>query len=292
MALQEWQFSHSSPAVLMSINIGSLAKSPVWTALLSGVSGVSAADLEKARAAASDLGQVLISVDRGSLQNPSILILTRGNVDTPFGMWLRSGAGLKAVRLDEITTLIGDPNSLQFANLRMRRTMSRTTTNALQQTATREAMKYDAWIGFDPSSLGSLGVGSNATFAALANMRGLSVGLYLRDQIRVEALIDAPSVEIANRMVAAYRQPRGGSQTWVTAEGTQVRYIEITEASRLKDTTVFDAATARMIGSKIAPIIQALAATPRPTEATAAAKPQGAIVIQGLAGGPKVLPSK
>jgi hypothetical protein len=151
-------------------------------------------------------------------------------------------------------------------------------------------MKYDIWIGFDPGSVGSLGAGPS--FAGLSSMRGLSVGLYLRDQVRVEALIDAPSPEIANRMLAAYKQ-KGGSQTWVTAEGSQVRYIEIAEGSRLKEAMALDAATSQLIGAKIAPLIQALASAPRPTEAAAIAKPQGgAIVIQGLAGGPKVLPAK
>jgi hypothetical protein len=119
----------------------------------------------------------------------------------------------------------------------------------------------------------------------------LSAGLYLRDQIRLEAAMDTPSADLAARMVTAYEAKRQTGQVWVSAEGAKVRYIEIVDASRMKSLPGLDVQT---LGTKIAPLIQALAASGAgaQSQSAAAPKPSGAIVIQGLAGGPKELPKR
>ena len=294
VALQDWRFSHLSPAMLISINVASLLKSPIWTALFSawGVE-VKAADMEKVRAALSDVGQMLISVSPNGTASPSVLMLAKGNVDGAFGSWLRSGDGIQSQRLDAITVLIGDARSMEMANLRLRSTMARSTSNALQQAATREALKYDAWFGVDPRLLASLahgrGAAANQLFSSLANLRGLSLGLYLRDQIRLEVALETPSPDIADRMLAAYHQkPQGGNsimggQTWLTAEGAQLRLIEIVEARGLKEIPGLDDGLAQMIGPQMAQLIQTLANSAPGTAAAATPKrAPGAIVIQGL----------
>jgi hypothetical protein len=302
VALQDWRFSHPAPAMLMSVNIGSLLQSPLWTALFPAAS-VDAADIEKARSALSDVGQVLVSVTLNGTAKPSVLMLVRGSIDGALGSLMRSGSGMQAKRLDAITMLIGDANSLEMASLRMRSPTVRATYNSLQQAATLEALKYDAWIGLDPRRLASIasafGGGSNPALAMVANLRSLSVGLYLRDQIRMEAVVDTLSPDTAERMLAAYqakqqsvRAPIG--QEWVTAEGSKLRFIEIVEASRLKSLPGFDAATAQM-APQIAPLIRALAgmgAAPQSDGAAASQPAQGAITIQGLAGGPREIPAK
>src|SRR6185503_19056253 len=109
---------------------------------------------------------------------------------------------------------------------RMQSTVPRTTWNPLQQTATLESMKYDVWVGIDPRFLpavGSMmGIAPNPTMSLLTNLRGVSLGIYLRDQIRVEAEVEAPSAEMAQRMLAAHQQQQKDpkSQEWVTVEGT------------------------------------------------------------------------
>src|SRR5882724_4051474 len=100
VALADWRFSHPSPALLVSINIGSLVQSPIWTTLFSALSASKASDMEKARAALSDVGQVLISVSANGTAEPSVLMLAKGNVDGPLGSMLRSGAGMQSKRLD------------------------------------------------------------------------------------------------------------------------------------------------------------------------------------------------
>jgi len=118
----------------------------------------------------------------------------------------------------------------------------------------------------------------------------------------MEASLDAPSPDVAERMLAAYQQAEAkrpapkGRQVWVTVEGAKLRYIEIVELSRLKDLTVLDASTAQMLGPQIAPLIQALTGLGSAQGSAAAPSPkpaqQGAIVIQGLDGGPKEIPAK
>ncbi len=290
--LQDWRFSHTSPAMLISINIGSLLRSPLLAALLAGTPS---AEIEKARAALSDLGQVLISVGPSGTSTPSVLILAKGDLDGAFGSILRSGSGMQSKRLDAITMLIGDAVSLERATLRLRGSIPRTTINTLQQTATKEALKYDAWVGIDPSHMvtvmSALGAPLTPQTRSLGNLRGLSAGLYLRDQIRMEAALDAPSPELAERMLAAFEKnsKSQGEQVWVSAEGAKLRYIEIVEGSRVNAMTGLDT-----IAPKMVPLIRALAASEvtRQPAAAPTAKPAGPIVIQGLAGGPKELPVK
>ena len=306
VALADWRFSHPSPALLINVNIGSLLQSPVWTALASAWGAGKATEIEKVRAALSDIGQVLISVSPNGTANPSVLMLARGNVDGALGSMLRSGAGMQSKRLDAATMLIGDASSLQFANLRIRGPAGRTSWNSLQQAATREALKYDVWIGVDPRHLASMASsfgGSPVPAPVLAVIRGISLGVYLRDQLRMEASLDAPSPDVAERMLAAYQQAEAkrpapkGRQVWVTVEGAKLRYVEIVELSRLKDLTVLDASTAQMLGPQIAPLIQALTGLGSAHGSAAAPSPKpaqqgGAIVIQGLDGGPREIPAK
>jgi hypothetical protein len=302
VAIHDWRFSHPAPAMLVSVNIGSLLQSPLWTALFPAAS-VDAADIEKARSALSDIGQVLISVTQNDTAKPSVVMLVRGNIDGALGSLMRSGSGMQAKRLDAITMLIGDANSLEMASHRMRSPTVRATYNSLQQAATLEAMKYDAWIGLDPRRLASMasafGGGSNPALTMAANLRGISVGLYLRDQIRMEAAVDAPSPDAAERMLAAYQARQQSvnaplGQEWVTTEGSQLRFIEIVVARRLKSLPGFDAATAQM-APQIAPLIRTLAgmSSAPQSESVAAPQPaQGVIMIQGLDGGPKEIPAK
>jgi len=291
--LQDWRFSHLSPAILISINLGSLLKSPIWIPLLSawGVN-VKPADMERIRGALSDVGQMLISVSPNGTATPSVLMLAKGNIDGAFGSWLRTGDGIQYKRLDAITTLIGDARSMEMAGHRMRSTVTRSTSNALQAAATREALKYDAWFGVDPRLLASLargrGAGANELLSSVANLRGLSFGLYLRDQIRLEVAMETPSPDIADRMVTAYQQKRLGSnnilggQTWLAAEGAQLRFVEIVEVRGLKDIPGLDADLAQMIGPQMGPLIQSLANMNSVSAAQTTKPSQGAIVINGL----------
>jgi len=212
-------------------------------------------------------------------------MMAKGNIDGVFGALFRSGTEMQAKRLDAITLLIGDPVSMRMADLRMRSPFTRSTTNSLQQTATREALKYDAWIGIDPRHLASVasvfGAASTPGLSGLGNLLGLSAGLYLRDQIRLEASLDTPSAELAERMLAAFEKSRQPDQVWVSTEGAKVRFIQIVEAKSLKSLPGFDP---QLMGSKIAPLIQSLAASNVGAQSANAgpSKPTGAIVIQGL----------
>jgi hypothetical protein len=297
--LQDWRFSHLSPAILINVNIKSLLQSPIWKTLFSAWTAAGAVDMEKARLALSDIGQLLISISPNHTRNPSMLMLARGNVDSAFGALLKSGAGMQAKRLDAFTLLVGEPDSLAMASHKMQITAARSTGNSLQQTATLEGMKYDIWIGVDPRHLGNLGsaLGGSSNQAQalgmLANLRGLSLGVYLRDKIRLEVGVDAPSPEIVERMLAAYRQMearRSGKdpiegQVWASVEGAKLRLIAIMEANQLKSGLGLDAATTQIIASQMGPLIQALAglaSAPRQPSADPSKAQPGTIVIQGL----------
>jgi hypothetical protein len=168
----------------------------------------------------------------------------------------------------------------------------------LQRTAELESMKYDIWIGVDPrymSSMAStLGGSSNPALGMLANLRGLSLGIYLRDKIRFEVGVEAPSAEMAERMLAAYQQMEARKsrkdpvegQVWSSVEGAKLQFIAIVEANQLKTGLGLDAADTRMITALTGPLIQSLAGlASAPRQATAgppAAAAAGTIVIQGL----------
>src|SRR5258708_3986405 len=162
-------------------------------------------------------------------------------------------------------------------------------------------------MGVEPRHLASMassfGGSSPIPAPVLAARRGISLGVYLRDHLRMEASLDAPSPDVAERMLAAYQQAEAkrpapqGRQGWVTVEGAELRYVEIVELSRMKDLTVLDASTAQMLGPQTAPRSQALTGLGSAQVSAAAPSPKpaqkgGVIVIQGLDGGPKEIPAK
>jgi hypothetical protein len=296
VALEDWRFSHPAPAMLISVNLVSLLGSPLCGTLLSGAADFTPADLDRTRRVLSDVGQLLVSVSPTASGKPSVLMLAKGNLDGPLGGLLRSGAGMQTQRLDAITMLIGDARSLEMTGHRMRSTMVRTSFNALQTAATEEGLKYDAWIGIDPRHLAALasafGGGSSAqSLGMLSNLRGISVGLYLRDQLRMEAVLDTPSPDIAERMLVAYRQAeakqRAGKdpgQVWVNTEGSKVRFVEIVDAKDIKNAEILDPEMTRMFKPYLSSLTQSLAqlsTAPAQAQAKPKASP-GVIVIQGL----------
>jgi hypothetical protein len=306
VALHDWRFSHSSPGMLININIKSLLQSPIWNVMFGSL--LQEADLDKARAALGDIGQILVSMSPNHTSSPSVLMLAKGNVDSALGAMLRSSAGMQAKRLDEYTLLVGDPSSMEMVDLRINNRFPRTTYNALQQTATVESQKYDIWIGADPRNLGSMasmfGASSQAA-QAMSILRGVSMGIYVRDQIRVEIGIEAPSPDAAQKMLAAYQQEEArkkngekdafAGQTWVSAQGSKLQFIGIADLTELKTDPEFQAMLSKLIGPQVGPALQALAArgaSPRPASEAPKTQP-GVIMIQGLdAGSPKQLPVK
>jgi hypothetical protein len=284
--LQDWRFSHTSPAMLMNINITSLAASPLWNNIAPSL-GLTPGDLGNVRAALTGVGQLLVSIVPNGRLAPSVLTLAKGQIDGALGDWLKSGGGSQALRLDPITLLVGDPNALAFAKMRLRNADARAS-STLQATATEEAMKYDLWVGLDPRQLASMasvfGTPSTNALNAFAQLRGISLGFYLRDQIRIEALVEAPSPEIAERMLAAYENApqQETGQIWTSVEGTRLRYIEIVDPAKLSNSPMFDDAISKTMLVKLAPLFQSLARQ-SPSKAPVAPRPStGAIVIQGL----------
>ncbi|MEO7653688.1 MAG: hypothetical protein ABIZ80_24785, partial [Bryobacteraceae bacterium] len=303
--LQDWRFAHSSPAMLMVINVKSLVQSPLLATVFSMLGGAGAKELDNIRAAVSDVGQILISVAASNGEAPSTLMLIRGNVDGPLSTVLKSSKGMQTHRIDAFSMLVGDASAVGFATLRLKSTNPQTS-GRLLRVGTLEGMKYDIWMGIDPRYLRSAGFGlaqtSSEEIDILSRLNGMSAGLYVRDQIRVEAMVEAPSPEMADRMLAAYREMEAkekpgdnpfGKQIWASTEGSKIRFVAIADLARLKDTAGFHNDAAQMIGPQLGPLIQAITALKsgnRPASAQSPAQPkaqQGAIVINGLAGGPK-----
>jgi len=271
-----------------------------------GAPGVSLAALEKARSSLSGMGQILMSISPNRAENPSVLMLARGDIDGAASSWLRSSPGMQTKRLDAITALAGDPQQLEWAARRMQSAAPQKTLNPLQQAATREALKYDAWIGVDPRQLASmasaLGSSSNPALGMTASLRGVSLGLYLRDQIRLEALLETPSSGMAEQLLAAYRQAESrrkqgndpfDGQMWAAVEGASLRFTAIADLSHLKNAIGIDPAVAQMMGPQIAALLQVFGG-PQP-QAASAPPPKatpGKIVIQGLDGGPREIAVK
>jgi hypothetical protein len=309
VALQDWKFAHASPALLLNINVRALLQSPMWKALTASLPGA-----ENVRTALGDVGQILISAS-ASGGKPSTLMLVRGNVDSPLIAAMRSSGGMQSQRLDAFTVLVGEANSLPHAGLRMNAKYSPTSTGLLG-TATEESMKYDFWIALDPRFLGAMAANSGAggakaeMQAALAVMRGLTLGIYLRDQIRFEASIEAPSAEIANRMLGAYREMEAqqkeskdnpfGNQIWASTDGAKLRFIAIADPAKFNGSSEMGSDGAKLLGPQLGPLLQALSAlSSQPAAAAPVAasteppkQQRGTIVIQGLEGGTKEIPVK
>jgi hypothetical protein len=129
----------------------------------------------------------------------------------------------------------------------------------------KDSFKYDAWIGVDPRYLSSVasafGEQLSPAMAGLANLRALSLGLYLRDNLRLEASFDMTSADLAECLAAALQQANARQkkpgQRWVTAEGAKVSYVEIVEPGELKDFPRFEVTGA--IGRQVTGLLGSLA---------------------------------
>jgi hypothetical protein len=281
VALRDWRFSHPSPAILMSLNFGSLSQSPLWNRLLSG--WAEPADIEDSRKALAGAGQALLSI-RPNGGAMSVLMLARGGLAGSLGASL--GPGMQSKRIDEITTLAGDANVFDLAAVRVKSTVPRPTANPVQVAAAEESAKYDAWIGFDPRQLAAMasafGANSNAA-ASMSVLRLLAVGFYLRDQIRIEAQFDATAPEYASKILAALQKSQGtNNQIWITQTGSRVSYIEIMDAAKMDESPVLDPSITAALGPALKPLIQSLSASAKPQNPVPVQSSGGAIVIQGL----------
>ncbi len=116
MALQDWRFSHQSPAMLMSINIGSLLQSPMWAQLFSAF-GAEGSSLQTAAIDKIRCGIERRRSDTGFDQRERREEFVGAGIGQgQYGQRERRVAAVEprtqVKRIDAITTLIGEGGSL------------------------------------------------------------------------------------------------------------------------------------------------------------------------------------
>ncbi len=277
----DWRFAHPHADLLGGMNITSLIGSPIIHMLLKEAAdkgGLSAADVESGISRAGDIEKISLSV-RGK----DILLLMTGKLDSIERM-ATPGGGMSFHQVSADSILLGTEPSLSEA---MHRLASPQRPVGMQpQKAKDLAQTSDFWLMGTPALLAAFG-----TQARTTDVRDFAVSLQLRNQLRMELVLNAPTPAVAQRMVASFRpndatRPAVG-QVSTSLDGTAVHMIYTMQESEARQ------GMQEFLSGPQGKQMAALIAAGKQTMGDAPQKPSdhpGKVVIYGLEGGPKEVP--
>jgi hypothetical protein len=276
----DWRFAHPASTLAGSVRVKALLESPLLAAALEEATAQDpavAAMAGMAKNAAAQITEIRFSLMEMGAGQMDALILVSGQFDGQLATMLSEGK-LQSLRLDPDTVLLGTEPSLSEAASRMAAPPGMLKNRALARAAT--ALNHDLWIaGNLPES--SMTSGFNE------NLRGMALGLTLREDLAFELMLDAESQVMAENLVrqavaAAELQPQLKSRLQALVSDTTAHFRltvpgdEVLTAIR-----------------EVAPMIPQ-AGNPAPRESASFPPPppprRNTIVIQGLGDSPREIP--
>jgi hypothetical protein len=293
----DWRFAHPNAAMLMSVNLRTLLSSPAMETVFNQISsqiggqvpGIGPAELAKARAWMNNIDRLYISV-QSATSNPQAVMIITGRFDNAFLSTLQVDPAKRAQFANASAILIGDPGSVAQATKRMTATDA---PNALVQTAGAWASRYDLWVMGSPALLPSAALtGKKAAgvpdFAS--SIRSFSVGMTMASDVRVDAVLETTSPQVAEQMAAMIKSgamQQAGMQEYsknlhVSANGATLQISASVDQGQLTRGMSMRGSAGRRASSGMTGSSVAIPeAQPNPN-----AKPDR-VVISGLDDGPK-----
>lgn len=278
--VKDWRFAHPEATMAGSFRPATLLDSPFVAQALAEVSKQepqAAAMLGMAHTVLGGIREIQFSLlDNGSAE-PDVLLLVSGTLDEGL-LNLLAQDKAKVRRLDSGALLVGNGLSLEQAAARMV-----SSTPALQSGvfAGAEALDgYDFWItGKLPATPLAAGLD--------AKLRGVAVGVSMRDSLDMELMLQAPSEAEARALVQSAQEALASQpaelrqRLFSSAEGATARFRVSLPADALNE-----AVRAMPLAGLGAPgfALQPLAPAPVP--------PRRSVRIEGLDEGPKEIPLK
>jgi hypothetical protein len=314
-----WSFAHPNADLLMAIRASALRESPILQDMLAQLPPALQADAQKIGNAIRQLGEV----DQAWLSTRSgdYLLLLQGRLNLPAG-FVAAGNGMTSYRISSTAVVLGPGDSVAHAVERLaaqqgppsklaRRIAQLAATNEICMSGTRALL--DARAGMAKPGMSQAGASQAATSKLSNDLTGFSLGLGLRNELKLDLLLDYASLSGAQHALAEAREKPSpaGSSVHVAAqlEGTSVRMTLAIERAEL--TKAMHGALAGPLGNQLSILTAspALAADTTmayksadgtkqiapggqmvPPTADAHGKP-GDLVIYGLQGGPKEIPA-
>jgi hypothetical protein len=284
----DWRFVPPQTSLIAGVDVRNLLESPLVRNLLAQLASKN--PFGPALLAATAMGQVptrVILAMQDSAGDPQGLLLIQGSMDERA---LASGmtpgtarADVQVRRLDGNTLLAGPRLSVDAALRRLQMPASGAANPLIAQARTL-ATQHDVWFaGSVPKSVPGaatdvLPAGMPPVAALAAAVRDISLGIRLRDQVRVDFEFNAANPEAAEGMLGMIRQSSGqlpvGTGFEASAQGARLHMSVAVPSS------VVEQALMQRLSGDAAPAGNGTAVAPVPQRSNK-------IMIYGLEDGPK-----
>lgn len=274
----EWRFAHPDATLVGTIHPSALLSSPLLASAMTSANAPSAAAMvAMAKGMLGGIKEIRFSVMDNGTPEPDVVAVIDGQFDEAMLAALGQ-ASAKYRRLDAHTILFGNGPSLEKAAARVAQSTPLLQPRALAGTSTLAA--YDMWIS---GRIPNLPAGIPGLPGGLKlDVRGVALGLSLRDNIEMELALETPSPAAAEALLktaheaelAQPQQLRGVLRSLVDGNTARFRM------------NVPQAVAMEALRARSAPVT---ANVPQPLPPPA--KPHRAtILIQGLEDGPREIP--
>ncbi|HEX3322209.1 MAG TPA: hypothetical protein VHR84_16000 [Terriglobales bacterium] len=263
-----WSFAHPNADLAIAIHVAALGQSPTLQQLFARLPEsvqVNAQSLTRQLRQIGDVDEAWLSIHGGDFVG-----LVQGRTNFPPG-FVQLANGMSSYRISKTAVVFGKPASVSAAVERL--------AHSAVPAALSRRMKAEC-IGTEICMSGTaalLSTQSTMQFANAKNLSGFSFGLSLREGLKVQVRLNSTTVVGARRLLSeinkSTQQPDAPVNVTAQLDGTSVRMnVTIPQAQLLE---AFDKGMASPAGQRLT----AMASTP----------PSNKITIQGLSGGSKEL---
>ena len=272
----DWRFAHPHPDLLVGINAASLRQSATLRALLTQLAAalqVKPADLDATLAQTVDVDQYWISFHSGDA-----LLLLQGRMNAPAGPTALNN-GSTVYRISNNAVLVGRTASVNSAVLRVKQGAALTAGNARQMK--EMGAGSDVWLMGTPVMLAQARNSTLGKSALASDVSSYLLGFNFRDGFNADLKLNYATQAAARRAFDFIKDagppPDPAIQMSSDMAGNAVRLRFTVDQSKLS--------------AAFNKVLAAPAIKPWLTMASHSIKSSNEMVIYGLPGGPKEIPS-
>lgn len=272
----DWRLVLPQSDFLLGINVSDLLGSDLARALIhawAGKLGAAAAEQDKLLGSLADVSQTVISVHQNE-----ILIVLMGRVDD-FPEVNQTGP-MQSVKVAPDTVIFGSNRTLNSTLFRLKFPLN---ASAQIKEGQQLSRSYQLWACGKPAAFAAFG----RPMPANSPVSSMKFGISLRDQFRMDTILDAASPVAAKRLLetSGKNAPR---ELTASIEGSSVHYtMQLDRAAALAR---FSGFLSEPMGRQLAPLLAAARQMSADKASGAARLSPGKAVIEGLDDGPKEVP--
>jgi hypothetical protein len=268
----DWRLVPPQSDLLIGLNVNDLLQSDLARTLIrqgSAKLGVTQAEQDKLLASLGDISQAVISVHQNDF-----LVVLMGHVDD-FPENNQTGR-MQSVKVSPDTVILGSNQTLHWSLFRLKFPLS---PSPQIKEAQLLARTYQIWAWGKPAAFSAFGQRMSASPA----VNKISFGISLRDQFRMDMVLQAASPLAAKRMLETSAKGAPHDLTGAV-EGSAVHYTLLLDRAATLDR--FAGLMSDSVAEQVAPLLAA-ARQMSASKASAVRPAPGKVVIDGLDDGPR-----